>query len=41
MTFSPMRCMNMAEEFKCKMCGKTFKTKEEMEAHAKKEHMKK
>ncbi len=25
-------------EFKCTKCGKEFKTKEELEAHAKKEH---
>ncbi|HIH04230.1 MAG TPA: C2H2-type zinc finger protein [Methanoregulaceae archaeon] len=26
------------EEFKCPICGKVFKTREELEAHAKKEH---
>jgi uncharacterized C2H2 Zn-finger protein len=28
----------LAEEFKCKACGMTFKTKEELQEHAKKEH---
>jgi hypothetical protein len=28
----------LAEEFKCKAGGMTFKTKEELQEHAKKEH---
>jgi hypothetical protein len=28
----------MAEEVKCKACGMSFETKEELQKHAKKEH---
>jgi len=33
------RGIEMAEEFTCGKCGKTFQSKKELEEHVKKEHM--